>query len=230
MFFCCSTMKLHLDFVEITLSIQIADTATTLWLLCTVSSLLPLKLFLTSFQYTFCFFLLFLSTHFDCFLFQGKDIFINGNAGSVIIINSKTTVDISDTSNRIATCSENDPCTGSIGTGSTCSSASSSIDGVVCSLPACPAIVEGSNWNVWSASCSMSTTHSVEQGETVKIKKSASMSGELVIDRGATSGNNRHFYVKGTLEMEDVTLTGGYYSVSSFVLCILCDIRTYTIV
>ena len=36
------------------------------------------------------------------------------------------------------------------------------------------------------------------------------MSGELVIDRGATSGNNRHFLVKGTLELEDVTLKGGY--------------------
>jgi hypothetical protein len=76
----------------------------------------------------------------------------------------------------------------------------------------------------------MSATHTVGSGETVKIKKSSSMVGELIIDRGATSGFNRHFFVQGALEMEDVTLAGGYYSVSSFVLCILCDIRTYTIV
>ena len=78
-------------------------------------------------------------------------------------------------------------------------------------LPACPTIVKGSTWNEWSASCSMSATHTVAKGETVKIKKSAAMVGELVIDRGsATSGINRHFIVSGTLEMEDVTLTGGY--------------------
>jgi hypothetical protein len=79
--------------------------------------------------------------------------------------------------------------------------------------------VEGSDgWNVWSASCAMGTTYTVASGDTVKIKKSASMAGELIIDRGSdTSGNNRHFYVSGTLEMEDVTLTGGFVSnVSSF--------------
>ena len=86
----------------------------------------------------------------------------------------------------------------------------------MCSLPACPAIVKGSNWNEWSASCSMSATHTVALGETVKIKKSASMSEELIIDRGATSGDNRHFDVRGSLEMEDVTLTGAYTIVSSF--------------
>jgi hypothetical protein len=58
----------------------------------------------------------------------------------------------------------------------------------------------------------------VALGETVKIKKSASMVGELVIDRGATSGKyNRHFIVREALEMKDVTLTGGYAAgVSSF--------------
>ena len=72
-------------------------------------------------------------------------------------------------------------------------------------------------WNVWSASCAMSSTHTVNSGDTVKIKKSAAMVGELVIDRGSdTSGTNRHFNVYGTLEMEGVTLTGGYDSVSSF--------------
>ena len=83
-------------------------------------------------------------------------------------------------------------------------------------LASCPNIEEGSSWNVWSASCAMGTTHRVESGETVKIKKSSSMSGELIIDRGATSGHNRHFTVDGTLELEAVTLKGGY-AVSSFV-------------
>ena len=142
-------------------------------------------------------------------------------------------MDIEGTTSKIVACSSgNGPCTASIGTGNTCSAASLSLDGVLCSLPACPTIyttdaseVEGAGgWNEWSASCRMSTTHTVALGDTVKIKKSASMSGELVIDRGATSGySNPHFLVQGTLEMEDVTLTGGYAHVSSFVLCLLCD-------
>ena len=125
-------------------------------------------------------------------------------------------MDIKGTTAKIVACSGtgNSPCTAA---GHTCSAAHSSLDGVVC-LPACPAIKKGNDWNEWSASCSMSTTHTVALGETVKIKKSSSMSGELVIDRGSdTSGDsNRHFWVDGTLEMEDVTLTGGYTDVSSF--------------
>ena len=80
-------------------------------------------------------------------------------------------------------------------------------------------------WNEWSASCIMSSQHTVASGATVKIKKSASMSGELVIDRGATSGENRHFLVYGTLEMEDVTLKGAY-AVSSF--CSFCIVVKYS--
>ena len=78
--------------------------------------------------------------------------------------------------------------------------------------------MNGNEWNEWSASCSMSSTHTVLLGETVKIKKSAAMVGELVIDRGSdTSGTNRHFIVKGTLEMKDVMMTGGFTdTVSSF--------------
>ena len=97
-------------------------------------------------------------------------------------------------------------------------------------LAACPPMytadateVQGTGgWNVWSASCKMSDHYTVSGGTTVKIKKSSSMSGELVIDRGSdTSGfNNRHFVVYGTLEMEDVTLKGGH-AVSSFVLFVL---------
>jgi len=91
-------------------------------------------------------------------------------------------------------------------------------------LAACPTIYTADasevqatgGWNVWSASCDMGSQYEVKSGKTVKIKKSASMSEELIIDRGATSGNNRHFLVLGTLEMEDVTLTGAYTTVSSF--------------
>jgi hypothetical protein len=69
----------------------------------------------------------------------------------------------------------------------------------------------------------------VEKGDTVKIKKSALMVGELVIDSRApnngkhgsgTGGgggdgggkrqDHRHFSVQGALEMEGVTLTGAY--------------------
>ena len=77
-------------------------------------------------------------------------------------------------------------------------------------------------WNEWSESCVMGNTHAVSSGDTVKIKKSSSMSGELVIDRGSdTSAEfNRHFMVYGTLEMEDVTLKGGH-GVSSFGLFVL---------
>ena len=134
-------------------------------------------------------------------------------------------MDIKGTTSKIvATCAGDSPCTASIGNVCSVASASLSLDGVVCRLPECPAIVEGSNWNVWSASCAMITSgdtfHNVALGKTVKIKKSAAMVGELVIDRGSdTSGNfNRHFHVQGSLEMEDVTLTGGYVGsgVSSF--------------
>ena len=77
-------------------------------------------------------------------------------------------------------------------------------------------------WNEWSESCVMSSHYTVSSGDMVKIKKSSSMSGELVIDRGATSGNdNRHFIVYGgALEVEGITLKGGH-AVSSFGLFVL---------
>ena len=159
----------------------------------------------------------------DSLYFQGDDLYIASFATSATIINSQSTMDIQGTTSKIVACSGNSPCTAA---GHTCSAADSSLDGVVCSLPACPAIVKGSNWNEWSASCSMSATHTVASGETVKIKKSASMVGELIIDRGATSGVNRHFLVKGTLEMEDVTLTGGYAGGVSF-FCSLSSLRLF---
>ena len=54
----------------------------------------------------------------------------------------------------------------------------------------------------------------------MKVRKDSSVSGPVVIDRQATSGSyNRHFYViGGSLEMEGVTLTGGYDV--SFFCCI----------
>ena len=160
----------------------------------------------------------------------GNDFSINSDAGSVIIINSKTMMDISGTTSKITTCYSNNPCTASYG-GTACAAATSNnggvvldMGGVVCSLPACPPIFvadddhlkDTDGWNVWSASCAMETSggtfYVVATGKTVKIKKSPSMSGELIIDRGSdTSGNgNRHFWVDGTLELEDITLTGGH--------------------
>ena len=149
----------------------------------------------------------------DSLYVQGKDLYIASDATSATIINSQSAMDISDSGSNIVACSG--PCTASIG--NVCTAAASNKGGVVCSLPACPTIFAGSGWNEWSASCSMSATHTVTSGETVKIKKSAAMLGELVIDRGSdTSGfGNRHFLVYGTLEMEDVTLKGGH-AVSSF--------------
>jgi hypothetical protein len=105
-------------------------------------------------------------------------------------------------------------------------------------LAACPTIYtddhdslkDTDGWNVWSASCDMGSDYIVNSGKTVKIKKSSSMSGELVIDRGATSGYNQLFFVQGTLEMEDVTLTGGYHGVSSLCsLFFVTTIRTYCV-
>jgi hypothetical protein len=102
-------------------------------------------------------------------------------------------------------------------------------------LAACPTIYTADHdnlkdtdgWNVWSASCKMTSTSTVASEKTaVKIKKSSSMPGELVIDRGATSGSSsRHFHVIGALEMEDVTLKGGH-AVSSF--CSLCIVVKYS--
>ena len=80
----------------------------------------------------------------------------------------------------------------------------------MCSLPACPAIVEGSSWNEWSASCFMSATHTVAEDKMVKIKKNTSMSGELVI-HGQDARRLFRAY-RSTLELEDVTLKGGYLS------------------
>jgi hypothetical protein len=72
-------------------------------------------------------------------------------------------------------------------------------------------------WNVLSASCNLGSApadgFNVPSGKTLKIKKDPTMVGELVIDRQATSSNKgQHFMVQGTLNIEGVTLTGGYVS------------------
>ena len=76
-------------------------------------------------------------------------------------------------------------------------------------------LVATDGWNVLSESCVLGSTITVTK--TMKVKKNPSVSGPVVIDRQATSGNNQHFSVSGgNLEMEGVTLTGGY-NVSFFV-------------
>ena len=75
-------------------------------------------------------------------------------------------------------------------------------------------------YNVLTASCTMGSDMTVANGKTLKIKKDPSVVGEISIDRQATSGRNRHFNVYGNLEMEGVTLKGGY-TVSSITSNIL---------
>ena len=66
-------------------------------------------------------------------------------------------------------------------------------------------------WNVLSESCVLGSEIDVGSGKTMKVKKDPSVSGPVVIDRQATSGNSRHFLVNGgNLEMEGITLKGGY--------------------
>jgi hypothetical protein len=71
-------------------------------------------------------------------------------------------------------------------------------------------LVSTGGWNVLSESCVLGSQINVGSGKTMKVKKDPSVSGPVVIDRQATSGNNRHFLVYGNLEMEGITLKGGY--------------------
>ena len=84
-----------------------------------------------------------------------------------------------------------------------------------------PSLASTGGWNVLSESCVLGSRIDVNSGKTMKVKKNPLVSGPVVIDRQATSGSfNRHFYVNGgNLEMEGVTLTGGY-AVSLFFCCI----------
>ena len=79
-------------------------------------------------------------------------------------------------------------------------------------------------YNVLTASCTMGSDMTVATGKTLKIKKDPSVVGEISIDRQATSANKgRHFYVQGNLEMEGITLKGGYAvsSISSNILLLI---------
>ena len=73
-------------------------------------------------------------------------------------------------------------------------------------------------WNVWSASCELSSQRTVS-GATLKLKKDPAMGeDQLMVDRQATSVSpGRHFFVRtqGILEVDGITLTGGYGSVRS---------------
>ena len=76
-------------------------------------------------------------------------------------------------------------------------------------------------YNVLTASCTMGSQMVVANGKTLKIRKDPSVVGEISIDRQATSVNRgRHFHVYGNLEMEGITLKGGY-AVSSITSNIL---------
>jgi len=73
-------------------------------------------------------------------------------------------------------------------------------------------LVSTGGWNVWSASCELSSQSTVRKA-TLKLKKDSAMGGELVVDRQATSvSTGRHFWVRtqGILEVDGITLTGGY--------------------
>ena len=126
--------------------------------------------------------------------------------------------------------------------------ACSSTENRVCRYPNnCPTVLYSDNvalsgtngYNVWSTSCNMISQMGISTGKTVKIKKSSSMSGELVIDRGGDSATNpgKIFWLSSsaTLIMEDVTIAngrgsqGGAFSVKAdnakavFTNCILRD-------
>ena len=70
-------------------------------------------------------------------------------------------------------------------------------------------------YNVLSKSCFMTSQISIGSGKTLKIKKSETVVGEIIIDREATKlSPGKHFYMNGggALEVEGVTLTGGYHN------------------
>ena len=102
-----------------------------------------------------------------------------------------------------------------------------------------PSLASTDGWNVLSESCVLGDqfgyANSIKSGKTLKVKKNPLVSGPVVIDRQATSSNQgQHFYVyEGSLEMEGVTLKGGYsvsffcciYLFYFFVLVHICCVR-----
>ena len=105
-----------------------------------------------------------------------------------------------------------------------------------------PSLASTDGWNVLSESCMLgsgtnngipvSISYPIKSGQTLKVKKDTLVSDPVVIDRQATISNpGKHFSVEGKLEMEGVTLTGGFtvsfFFVSSFfsvLVHMLCEI------
>ena len=79
------------------------------------------------------------------------------------------------------------------------------------------ALAASNGWNLLSASCTLGAQIFVNgAGKRMKIKKDPSAEGVVEVDRQATSENKgRHFYVVNgaVLEVEGLTLTGGYANV-----------------
>ena len=77
------------------------------------------------------------------------------------------------------------------------------------------ALAASNGWNLLSVSCTLGAQIFVN-GARMKIKKDPSAEGVVEVDRQATSENKgRHFYVVNgaVLEVEGLTLTGGYANV-----------------
>ena len=79
------------------------------------------------------------------------------------------------------------------------------------------ALAASNGWNLLSVSCTLGAQIEVNgAGKRMKIKKDPSAEGVVEVDRQATSENKgRHFYVVNgaVLEVEGLTLTGGYANV-----------------
>ena len=81
-------------------------------------------------------------------------------------------------------------------------------------------LVASDGWNLLTVSCNLGATIALSLADQImKIKKHPSAVGVVEVDRQATSENNgRHFYVYfgAVLEVEGLTLTGGYEDVRCF--------------
>ena len=91
------------------------------------------------------------------------------------------------------------------------------------------ALAASDGWNLLNASCTLGTTISLDgAGKRMKIKKDPSAEGVVEVDRQATSENKgRHFLVVNgaVLEVEGLTLTGGYETVRFLVFFLLLFFR-----
>ena len=82
--------------------------------------------------------------------------------------------------------------------------------------------------NILTYSCTLGSDFTIPSGKTLKIKKDPTMVGELVIDRKATSSaTGRHFFVRGNLFVEGVTLTGGFVSAFFYLISMMFFCRKH---